>query len=227
MTPTTTTTTTVVVGGAGSMGSAIARHRAASGDDVVLIGRNRTRLDEARRLTGAARIHAADFGDALEAKQALDELGEIDHLVVATSAGPVRASSIPDTDPADFRLAHTRLWSSYHAVHFAPAHVRPGGSVTLISGSSGRRPGNGFGVWTSLHGSIEALARAASIELAPIRVNVVSPGGIGLQPDRQLVERRGRADDIGLAVSSLISNPAITGAVLDVDSGERLGTWSE
>ncbi len=46
-----------------------------------------------------------------------------------------------------------------------------------------------------------------------------------MQPDRQLVERNGTADDIGLAVTSLIANPAITGAVLDVDSGERLGTW--
>lgn len=219
------TTTTAIVGGSGSMGSAVAQHVAGLDHDVVLIGRDQYRLDEARQRTGATAALIADFGDAGEAERVLDELGPIDHLVVAMSAGSVRASSIPATDPADFQRAHSRLWASYNAVHFAPAHIRPGGSITLISGSSGRRPGPGFGVWTSLHGSIEALARAATIELAPLRVNVVSPGGIGMRPDRQLVERNGTADDIGLAVASLIANPAITGAVLDVDSGERLGTW--
>ncbi|WP_420451738.1 SDR family oxidoreductase [Ilumatobacter sp.] len=217
--------TTVIIGGSGAMGSAIAQHIAAAGHDVILIGRDQGRLNDAHQRTGATQTIAADFGDASEAKRVLDELGVIDHLVVATSAGPVRASSIPATVPSEFQRAHGRLWTSFNAVHFAPDHVRPGGSVTLISGSSGRRPGIGFGVWTSLHGSIEALARAATIELAPIRVNVVSPGGIGMQPDRQLIERRGTGDDIGLAVASLIANPAITGAVLDVDSGERLGTW--
>lgn len=217
---------TAVVGGSGSMGSAIAEHLVGPDHDVVLIGRNQDRLDEAQLSTGAASTMTADFANAIEAKRVLDELVLIDHLVIATSAGPVRASSIPATDPADFQRAHGRLWTSYNAVHFAPAHIRPGGSITLISGSSGRRPGFGFGVWTSLHGSIEALARAATIELAPVRVNVVSPGGIGMRPDRQLVERNGTANDIGLAVASLIGNPAVTGAVLDVDSGERLGTWS-
>jgi NAD(P)-dependent dehydrogenase (short-subunit alcohol dehydrogenase family) len=100
------------------------------------------------------------------------------------------------------------------------------GSITVISGSSARRPGTGFGVWTALHGAIEALARAAALELAPLRVNVVSPGGIGLHPDRQLTEHRGAPEDIGQAVLALITNPAITNAVLDVDGGERLGVWS-
>jgi hypothetical protein len=43
------------------------------------------------------------------------------------------------------------------------------GSITLVSGSSGRRPVRGYGVWTALHGSIEALAKGAVIDLAPLR----------------------------------------------------------
>lgn len=98
--------------------------------------------------------------------------------------------------------------------------------MTLISGSSGRKQGAAFGVWTALHGSIEALARAAAIELAPIRVNVVSAGGIGMRPDRQLTEHAGMPVDVAAAVMAVINNPAITGAVLDVDGGGRLGGWS-
>ena len=111
-------------------------------------------------------------------------------------------------------------------LHAAPDVLERGGSVTLPSGSSARVPAAGAGVWTALHGAIEALARGAAVDLAPLRVNVVSPGGIGMAPDRQLVERRGEPGDVGAAVAALVANPAITGAVLDVDSGERRGTWS-
>ncbi|MGL4743256.1 MAG: hypothetical protein ACRCXL_02540, partial [Dermatophilaceae bacterium] len=77
-----------------------------------------------------------------------------------------------------------------------------------------------------LHGSIEALARAAALELSPIRVNTVSPGGIAMTTDRQLTPHRGQPEDVAAAVIGLATNPAITGALLDVDGGERLGTYS-
>ncbi len=111
-------------------------------------------------------------------------------------------------------------------LHYAPGQVRPSGSITLLSGSSGRRPVAGYGVWGTLHGSIEALAKSATLELAPIRVNVISPGGIKLQPDRQLVHRLGQPEDVAGMVVAVMANPAMTGAVVDVDSGERLGNWS-
>lgn len=98
--------------------------------------------------------------------------------------------------------------------------------MTLLSGSSSRRAAPGAGVWGTLHDSIEALARNAALELAPIRVNVVSPGGIGLRPDRQLAEHRGRPEDVASTVLAVMTNPHVTDAVIDVDGGERLGAWS-
>ena len=77
-----------------------------------------------------------------------------------------------------------------------------------------------------LHGGIEALARAAALDLSPVRVNTVSPGGIGIGMDRQLIRHQGSGDDIAAAVIALMSNRAITGALLDVDGGERLGSFS-
>jgi NAD(P)-dependent dehydrogenase (short-subunit alcohol dehydrogenase family) len=84
----------------------------------------------------------------------------------------------------------------------------------------------GYGVWSALHGGIEALAKAAALELAPIRVNVLSPGGIGIQPDRNLVHHAGQPDDLASAAVMVMGNPAMTAAVIDVDGGERLGMWS-
>ncbi len=216
----------LIVGGAGRMGRAIAARAAQMGAQVILAGRDGASLTEAAAGLSEPQIIVGDAADAEAAERLYAKVGRVDHMVVAVSAGPVRASSIPATTPADARLAFGKVWVSFAALHHAARNVADGGSVTLLSGSSARRAGLGFGVWTGVHAAIEGLARAAAIELAPIRVNVVSPGGIGLKPDRQLVPRQGQADDIARAVLAIIANPAVTGAVLDVDSGERLGAWS-
>ena len=134
------------------------------------------------------------------------------HVVVAvparadTSAGAITGTSL---DAA--QAAFARLWISYNVVHAAPGRVDRCGSVTLVSGSSARWPVAGLGVWGTSHGSIEALARSAALELSPIRVNVVSPGGIGTAMDRQLVDHPGQPADVAAMIIALMANPAITG----------------
>lgn len=222
-----TGTSTLIAGGSGAMGAALARRIVDAGGEVVLTGRDMGTLGRTAAPFGAAaRVVAADLTDVSDAERVAAFGGQVDHAVIVTSSGGSSATSIPKTNLDGFKGAFGRLWVSYNLLHLAPKFVAPTGSITLLSGSSGRRPGAGFGVWTALHGSIEALARAATIELAPMRVNVVSPGGIGLDPDRQLIEHAGGPDDIARAIYALITNPAITGAVLDVDGGERLGAWS-
>jgi NAD(P)-dependent dehydrogenase (short-subunit alcohol dehydrogenase family) len=155
----------------------------------------------------------------------LKSLAPIDHIVV-TASGSAPATGIVETTPDIARAAFSRFWLSYNVLHYAPNFVKPSGSITLLSGSSGRRPVAGYGVWGTLHGSIEALVKSATLELAPIRVNVISPGGIGLKPDRQLIPRLGQPEDIAKIAIAIMTNQAMTGAVIDVDSGERLGNWS-
>lgn len=227
MTAELTGTSTLIAGGSGAMGAALANRVVEAGGEAVLAGRDATALARVAAPYGdVVRTIAADLTDPFEVERVVAFTGQVDHVAIVTSSGGSRATSIPATGPDTFKAAFGRLWASYNLLHLAPRLVAPTGSITLLSGSSARRPGVGFGVWTTLHGSIEALARAAAIELAPMRVNVVSPGGIGLKPDRQLVEHAGAPDDIARAIYALITNPAITGAVLDVDSGERLGNWS-
>ncbi len=216
----------LIVGGSGQVGAAIAARAAELGAALVLAGRDQIALEAVAARLPDASVLVGDAMDAAEAARLYAGAGKVDHMVVAVSAGAVRASSIPATAPDDARDAYAKMWATYAALHHAPGLVTEGGSVTLISGSSARRPSVGFGVWTGVHGAIEALARAAVLELAPVRVNVVSPGGIGLKPDRQLVPHPGSGDDVARAVVALLTNPAVTGATLDVDSGERLGTWS-
>ena len=214
----------LVLGGAGAMGAAIARAAAASSAAVTLVGRRAEALNALATEIGGRAI----VGDLIEfdaAKTVLASAGKVDHIVVAISASKP-ASTILATPTTTAQAAFGRLWANYNVLQLAPDFVAATGSVTLLSGSSARRAGVGFGVWTTLHGAIEALARAAALELAPIRVNVVSPGGIGLQPDRQLAHHAGTPEDVAAAVLMLLGNAAMTAATIDIDGGERLGTWS-
>lgn len=219
--------TVAILGGAGRMGLATARSVMALGGNAVLIGRDRTKLTDAACEVGSDQVATliADAGDVTALREVLESIDGLGHIVVAIAANAA-AAGIHDTAPDDARRAFARYWASYNAVHLAADLLPPVGSVTLVSGSSARTPAPGFGVWTALHGAIEALARAAYIDIAPVRVNVVSPGGIAMRPDRLLVPRPSEPDDIGTAIASMIANGAITGAVLDVDGGERKGTWS-
>ncbi len=208
------------------MGSAGAAQLVALGAQVILVGRNRQRLSRvADRLPSRASIEVADVSEEAQLDRLLGDTGAVDGIVVAISAG-ASASSIDATTPRMAKAAFSRFWTSYMVLHRARQVLPKNGSVTLLSGSSARTPAPGFGVWTTLHGSIEALARAAAVDLAPIRVNIVSPGGIGITPDRQLVERLGQPEDVGSAIALAVMNRAMTGAVIDIDSGERKGQWS-
>ncbi len=183
--------------------------------------RARSRLESAASdISGDVSVNEGDASSPEQAEKLLLGLAPLHHIVVTASSGDVNAGGVTDSAPAIARDAFSRFWISYHVLHFAPEVVKETGSVTLLSGSSGRRPVAGYGVWSTLHGSIEALARAAALELAPIRVNVVSPGGIGIQSDRQLAHHTGQPEDVAAMILALIANPAVTNTVVDVDGGE-------
>ena len=217
--------TRVLIIGTGPMGAATAQLALDAGAHVTLAGRSAERLAlVAARLTGLDTA-VADTEDADQTTDLMTADTRWDHVAVLAGGSGATASSIPDTPLADAKAAFGRFWLTYNVLRTAASTVEPGGSVCVLSGSSGRRPLAGFGVWGALHGSLESLALSAAVELSPIRVNVVSPGGIGIRMDRQLVPHAGVAEDVAGMVCALMSNPAVTSAVVDVDGGERLGTY--
>ena len=209
----------LIIGGTGQMGLATAEAAANVGAEVATA--SRSGIDSGLPNVSSLTLDASSV-DSLTA--ALDEVAPFDHIAVTVSAN-ARASGIDSTNVEDAQRAFQRYWSCYNVLHTGHTFLTNNGSITLVSGSSGRRPVKGYGIWTALHGAIEVLAKAAAIDLAPQRINVVSPGGIEMQPDRQLAEHSGKAEDVGSMIVALMANPAITNTIVDVDSGERLGTW--
>jgi NAD(P)-dependent dehydrogenase (short-subunit alcohol dehydrogenase family) len=123
------------------------------------------------------------------------------------------------------------------AKHLA-GQVNEGGSFTFFSGVAAWRPAPERVVMATTNGALSFLVEALAVELAPVRVNAVSPGivdsgawdGLGERKEaflRGIAERNparrvGTPDDLVQAVLYAIANPFVTGTVLHVDGGGRL-----
>ena len=217
------------VGGNHGMGLATAKIANSLGADVIISARDESKLKEIvkNEFRENCTYYACDSSDPEKVEAMLSALQPLSDIVVTATGSRVAASSILNTPPDVAQQAMAGLWIAYNIVHFAKKFMQAQGSITLISGSSAKTPGKNWGFWGISQGSINGLVRFGAIELAPIRLNAVSPGGIGVAtPDRQLVEHRGAPEDVGQMILALISNPHVTGTVIDVDGGERQGSWN-
>jgi NAD(P)-dependent dehydrogenase (short-subunit alcohol dehydrogenase family) len=214
------------------MGLAVARAAAAAGARVVVIGRDRPRTERAAQLVrresdSEVTAEQVDVSDGAAVEALLERHAGIDHLAITISTG-ASVTTIAETPPEAARQPfENRFWPTYRLLHAAPKHMDCDGSIVFTSGSSGRRPQVGLGIYGTLHAALNGLALAAAIELAPLRVNAISPGGIGIGRTRQLIPHPGEARDFGAMALALMVNPAATGVVVDVDGGEFLGQISD
>ena len=233
----------VVIGGGSGMGLEVARKLLAAGAEVVIAGRSAERLHAARESLGADRIEAvtADIGERSQVAALFARAGRLQHVVVTAADLPYRA--VADLTEADvMRAVRSKLLGPLFVAQESAAHLQPGGSITFTSGIAARRPMQGGSAAAALNSGLEGLVRALAIELAPIRVNAVSPGwtdtpiwddmpGMTAERKRELFAsmaarlpsgRIGQPEDIADAVVFLMKNQFSTGVVLDVDGGHRL-----
>lgn len=166
----------IVVGGTSGIGLAVAEAAAREGAEVVVASRRQENVDAAlRRLPEGTEGRALDATDEDAVRAFFEAVGDFDHLV-CTAGESLLMESLADADLARARrFLDTRLWGAYTAVMHGASRIRQGGSVVLTTGTAGRRPLPGTTVAASLCGAMESLTRALALELAPVRVNVVSP----------------------------------------------------
>jgi NAD(P)-dependent dehydrogenase (short-subunit alcohol dehydrogenase family) len=231
--------TVVVIGGSAGIGLATARRARAEGADVILTGRDQSRLERAAQETGAQRSAAFDAADPERLARFFDDLPTpIDHVMV--TAGRPYYAPLADFDFAQARRdVDEHLWLALHLAREAAGKVRPGGTLLFMGGTGGRRPGAGLALIGALTAALPALVANLALELAPVRVNLIAAGFVdtplsaALLGD-QLDERReqlratlpiGRvvtADDVAALAVHLMANTALTGATYDIDGGQQL-----
>lgn len=229
----------VIIGGSSGIGLAVAKMASSKGAAVVIAGRSRERLEKAMaEIGGNVEAYQLDVTNRDELESFFDRIGEFDHLTTPaadTSAGPFLELSIEEAR----RVFESKFWGQYIAARYAVPNIRQGGSIVLFAGIYAQRPPAGSLPIPAINGAIEALGRALAVELAPLRVNVVSPGLIdtpayaGMPPEqreaifKQAAEslpigRVGRPEDIAHTVIYLMTNTFTTGSTLYPDGGYTL-----
>jgi len=226
--------TVIVIGGSSGIGAAVARQAVARGAHVVLAGR---RLSSS--VDNGVRSEPVDVTDSASVQRLFEAVGRFDHLVY-TSGPAVQAKALAETD---LELAqdnfNVKLWGSLRAIQLALPFLDEHGSITLTSGQLGRKAVAGQFIKTGINAATEALGKQLAKELAPRRVNVVSPGVIdteayaGLAEEQRLamfakaggalpVGRVGQSEEVASGYILAMENGFITGSVIDIDGGGLL-----
>jgi len=212
----------VVVGGTSGIGRAVANAAQAAGSRVTSLGRGSTM--------------ACDITNTNSVNAAFQQLGQIDHLVITAGAriGSPRIDQLSDEELA--LTFDVKLFGALRVIRAALPVLAPHASITLTSGVLARKPSAGGLLKGTVNAAIEAAALQLAKELAPRRVNVVSPGVI----DTELwggdargttlarigaalpVGRVGQPDELAQAYLLAMRTGFMTGAVLDVEGGALL-----
>ncbi|HEY2662496.1 MAG TPA: SDR family oxidoreductase [Caulobacteraceae bacterium] len=167
----------VILGGTSGIGLAVAQAAAGEGAQAVIVSSNSDRLDRAlSSLPAGAEGRVANLLSSLEVAALFEDLGDFDHLVY-TAGEALQIAPLKTMDISAARsFFELRYWGALTAAKAAQGKLRPGGSIVFTSGVAGARPGGGWSVAASICSAMEGLTRALAVELAPIRVNIVSPG---------------------------------------------------
>src|SRR6202171_5868530 len=188
----------VVVGGSSGIGLATAELAQREGADVIIASRNADRLHAAAEKLGAKAI-AADVTSDESVASLFRSCGPVDHVVV--TAAQLRSGPFKTVAMEDVRATmEGKFWGAWRVAR--SAEIRPGGSLTLVSGYLSIRPRPNSAIISVANGTLESLARALALELAPVRVNAVSPGIVDT-PIRAAMPEAARRDMLAKTAAAL------------------------
>ena len=230
----------VVIGGSSGIGLATAKLVASKGGLVTIVSSSQQRIDKALdELPEGCKGFVTDVTNESEVKALFEKIGLFDHLIFTAGEGLI-LENIADTSlTAAQNFFNVRYWGAFAAVKYAVPFIAATGTITLTSGIASNRPNKGWALGASICAAMEGFTRALAMELAPIRVNIVSPGMVktalwsGMsEVDRQamyanignalLVKRVGEAEEIAKTYAYLLEQEFVTGQTLIVDGGTSL-----
>jgi NAD(P)-dependent dehydrogenase (short-subunit alcohol dehydrogenase family) len=194
-----------------------------------------------QRIEGEVTARAVDGAVPAEVTAFFAELDEFDHLVLALS-GAAGGGPFASLDLAELQAGFEgKFWPHLRILQAALPKLRRTGSVVFVTAASARAALPGTAGLAAINGALEAVVGPLATELAPLRVNAVSPGVIDTPWwDRVPAEQReavfqgiartipagrvGRPEHVAEAIHLLATNPYVTGTVLEVAGGVHLAT---
>jgi NAD(P)-dependent dehydrogenase (short-subunit alcohol dehydrogenase family) len=230
--------TILVVGGTKNIGLRIAQRADVAGARVVIAGRDADIAGAVASTLSHARGLRLDVTDEDNIASAAAELGFVEHIVVTAAAPHHAAVTELEHDKVVHAFETKVIGPLMLAKHFAP-RIAFGGSMVLFSGVAAWKPTPGRVVTGVTNGAVAFAVSQLAKELAPVRVNAVSPGIIdrGACCDAMPADERpaflddaaagtlaghvGHTEHIADAVMWLLTASFVSGETIHVDGGAR------
>ena len=222
----------IVFGGTSGIGLSATQMLSDKGAHVVALSRNPEKLQNVPKNVKTKKMNVLDR-DALE--QFFKEIGEYDILVNSATGGARAVGPFLSMDLDGYRASFDKLWGYTNVVRYGTKFLKDNGNIVLVSGSPARKCRPGQIAISSVGGAVEAFARGIAPEIAPKRINVVSPGIIDtpMSPlqgkeredyyknttNNNLIPRAGTPDEVATGIIFAIENEFITGTTIDIDGG--------
>ncbi|MDA7575892.1 SDR family oxidoreductase [Gammaproteobacteria bacterium] len=236
-----------ITGASAGIGYATAELCLKHGATVVITGRNKDNLDQAKqellKISSSVVAHNVDVSIESEIDNSLEEIyksfGKVDGLI--NNAPSIHTGKIVDLDLAAWR---TNFKANLDAVFLATKKVLPWmqeakkGSIVNVASVVGLKGVAYMSAYGAAKAGLINFTRATAIEAAPhIRVNCVIPGAVMTPateraiPDSKLMEatvntiplkRIAQPSELAKPIAFLLSSDAsfITGASLVIDGGK-------
>lgn len=249
-------TQVLVLGGSSGIGFCVAEHALSQGAIVTISSSRQSKLDHAlERLKASvpgfahnAFGHVCDLSNAESTRSNLEVLLKyvtrkqpLDHIVFTAGDG-IQIKPVAELEVESIqRLSNVRFLGPMLLGGLAKSYMKPfkTSSITLTSGVNVTKPGKG---WTAVAGyaaGTEGIARGLAVDLAPIRVNTVSPGAVhtelfddfggdGLEEilasfrQRSLTDSVGTPQELSEAYVYLMRCSFATGSLIEVNGGALL-----
>lgn len=222
----------IIFGGTSGIGLSTARQLADMGAEVVAVSRN---PDKAGDVPAGVSLKKCDVRDREALSSLFRECAPFDILVSAATGGSRAMGPFLDMDLDGYQASFDKLWGYANVVRLGAEHMSEDGTIVLVSGAPSRKCKPGQVALSSVGAAVEALVRAVAPEIAPRRLNVVSPGSIdtpmvALQGEERgafykkataanVIPRPGTAEEVAQGILFMIENDFVTGTTIDVDGG--------
>lgn len=222
----------IVFGGTSGIGLATCKELLAHGADVIAVSRNPNKVGTS---IDGIRLASVDARNS-DAVIAFFESEEKFDILISSATGGSRAfGPFLEMDIDGFKGSFDKLWGYSNVVRYGTNKLGDDGCIVLVSGTPARRMKPGQVALSAVGGAVEALACAIAPEIAPKRINIVSPGIVDTPmvtltgDDRaihyhnatksHLIKRSGKPEEIAKTILFAVENDFITGTIIDVDGG--------
>ncbi len=222
----------VVIGGTSGIGLKTSLLLVDKGATVVAVSRD---PNKAGKVPSDIRLESLDTRDSEAVETFFNTEQDIDILVNSATGGSRARGPFMEMELKSFQGTFDKLWGYANVLRYGIPHLKERGAIVLLSGSPARKPKPGQIALSTVGGAVEAFARGLAAEIAPKRINVVSPGIIDtpmvtLTGDERethyqnvtkthLISRAGHSTEVAQAIIFAIENNFITGTTIDVDGG--------